>query len=75
VAPLKTADMARWQKVLDVNLTGPMLGIKAALEPMIAAGGGSIINISSIVGKVAFPFQGPYCASKHAVEALSGNVT
>ena len=38
-APLKTVDMTRWQKVLDVNLTGPMLGIKAVIEPMVAAGG------------------------------------
>ena len=40
VAPLKTADITRWQKVLDVNLTGAMRGIQAVIEPMIAAGGG-----------------------------------
>ena len=46
LGPLKTLDVDRWQKVLDVNLTGPMLGTKTVIGPMIAAGGGSIINVS-----------------------------
>ena len=43
-------DMAKWQKVIDVNLTGTFLGMQASVEPMKAAGGGSIINVSSIEG-------------------------
>ena len=74
VAPLKTADMARWQKVLDVNLTGPMLGIKAALEPMIAAGGGSIINISSIEGMRGAAWVHSYVASKWGLRGLTKSV-
>ena len=74
VAPLKTADMARWQKVLDVNLTGPMLGIKAALEPMIAAGGGSIINVSSIEGMRGAAWVHSYVASKWGLRGLTKSV-
>ena len=42
--------MAKWQKVIDVNLTGTFLGMQASVEAMKAAGGGSIINVSSIEG-------------------------
>ena len=74
VAPLKTTDMARWQKVLDVNLTGPMLGIKAALEPMIAAGGGSIVNVSSIEGMRGAAWVHSYVASKWGLRGLTKSV-
>ncbi|MCB1289454.1 MAG: glucose 1-dehydrogenase [Mycobacterium sp.] len=70
-APLKTVDMTRWQKVLDVNLTGPMLGIKAVIEPMIAAGGGSIINISSIEGLRGAVWMHSYVASKWGLRGLT----
>ncbi len=70
-APLKTADMARWQKVLDVNLTGPMLGIKAVIDPMIAAGGGSIINVSSIEGLRGAVWMHSYVASKWGLRGLT----
>ena len=71
VAPLKTLDVARWQKVLDVNLTGPMLGIKAVIEPMIAAGGGSIINISSIEGMRGAAWVHSYVSSKWGLRGLT----
>ncbi|MDT5330437.1 MAG: 3alpha(or 20beta)-hydroxysteroid dehydrogenase, partial [Mycobacterium sp.] len=40
-------DMTKWQKVIDVNLTGTFLGMQASVEAMKTDGGGSIINISS----------------------------
>ena len=70
-APLKTADIARWQKVLDVNLTGPMRGIQAVIEPMIAAGGGSIINVSSIEGMRGAVWAHSYVASKWGLRGLT----
>lgn len=70
-APLRTLDVARWQKVLDVNLTGPMLGIKAVIDPMVAAGGGSIINISSIEGLRGAPWVHSYVASKWGLRGLT----
>ena len=71
VAPLKTADIARFQKVLDVNLTGAMRGIQAVIEPMVAAGGGSIINISSIEGMRGAAWAHSYVASKWGLRGLT----
>jgi 3alpha(or 20beta)-hydroxysteroid dehydrogenase len=64
-------DMAKWQKVIDVNLTGTFLGMQAAVESMKAAGNGSIINVSSIEGLRGAPMVHPYVASKWAVRGLS----
>jgi len=68
---LKKFDLAKWQKVLDVNLTGTFLGMRASIDSMIAAGGGSIINVSSIEGLRGAPMVHPYVASKWAVRGLS----
>ena len=45
-------DPAVWSRVLEVNLTGPFLMMKAVIPHMIKAGGGSIVNISSLAGLV-----------------------
>lgn len=71
LGPLKTLDVDRWQKVLDVNLTGPMLGTKAVIGPMIAAGGGSIINVSSIEGLRGAAYVHSYVASKWGLRGLT----
>jgi 3alpha(or 20beta)-hydroxysteroid dehydrogenase len=68
---LKNFDLVKWQKVIDVNLTGTFLGMRVAVEPMIAAGGGSIINVSSIEGLRGAPAVHPYVASKWAVRGLA----
>lgn len=64
-------DMAKWQKVIDVNLTGTFLGMQAVVEQLKAAGGGSIINVSSIEGLRGAPMVHPYVASKWAVRGLA----
>ena len=64
-------DMAKWQKVIDVNLTGTFLGMQASVEAMKAAGGGSIINVSSIEGLRGAVMVHPYVASKWAVRGLT----
>jgi 3alpha(or 20beta)-hydroxysteroid dehydrogenase len=64
-------DMAKWQKVIDVNLTGTFLGMQAVVASMKAAGSGSIINVSSIEGLRGAPMVHPYVASKWAVRGLS----
>jgi 3alpha(or 20beta)-hydroxysteroid dehydrogenase len=64
-------DMVKWQKVIDVNLTGTFLGMQASVEAMKAAGGGSIINVSSIEGLRGAPMVHPYVATKWAVRGLS----
>jgi 3alpha(or 20beta)-hydroxysteroid dehydrogenase len=57
--------------VIDVNLTGTFLGMRVAVDPMTAAGGGSIINVSSIEGLRGAPAVHPYVASKWAVRGLA----
>jgi 3alpha(or 20beta)-hydroxysteroid dehydrogenase len=64
-------DMTQWQKVIDVNLTGTFQGMQAVVASMRAAGGGSIINVSSIEGLRGAPMVHPYVASKWAVRGLA----
>jgi len=64
-------DMAKWQKVIDVNLTGTFLGMQASVDAMKTAGGGSIINVSSIEGMRGAVMVHPYVATKWAVRGLT----
>jgi NAD(P)-dependent dehydrogenase (short-subunit alcohol dehydrogenase family) len=64
-------DPAVWSRVLEVNLTGPFLMMKAAIPRMIEAGGGSIVNISSLAGLVNPPLMPAYCASKGGLLSLT----
>ncbi|MDB5429825.1 MAG: 3-alpha-(or 20-beta)-hydroxysteroid dehydrogenase [Caulobacter sp.] len=64
-------DPAMWRRVLDVNLTGVWLGMRAALPSMKKAGGGAMMNISSIAGLVGYPNRAAYVASKWGVRGLT----
>jgi 3alpha(or 20beta)-hydroxysteroid dehydrogenase len=68
---LQNFPLADWQKIIDINLTGTFLGMQAAVEPMIAAGSGSIINISSVEGLRGSPGLYGYIASKFGVRGLA----
>ena len=59
------------QRQFQINLLGPLALIRALVPAMRDAGGGRIINISSLGGRMAFPFGGLYSASKFALEGLS----
>jgi 3(or 17)beta-hydroxysteroid dehydrogenase len=63
--------LAEWRRVLTVNLDAVFLGIKHCVPAMIAGGGGSIINLSSVLGKVGFAGAGAYSASKGGVALLT----
>jgi meso-butanediol dehydrogenase/(S,S)-butanediol dehydrogenase/diacetyl reductase len=70
--PFLEASEAVWQKIMDVNALGVMIGIQEAGKAMIAAGTkGKIINTASIAGRAGYPDFAPYCASKFAVVALT----
>jgi 3alpha(or 20beta)-hydroxysteroid dehydrogenase len=69
--PLKTFELTKWQEILDVNVTGTLLGIQAVIDPMTAAGSGSIVNISSIEGLRGAAWVHGYVASKWAVRGLT----
>ncbi|MDV6014100.1 glucose 1-dehydrogenase [Haloechinothrix sp. LS1_15] len=66
--------MDKWQQIIDVNLTGPFLGMRAVADSMIAAGGGAIINMSSIEGLRGTPWAHGYVASKWGLRGLTKSV-
>lgn len=69
--PLLEVSPEEWGAVIDVNLTGSFLGLKAAAAEMVARRkGGRIINIASQAAKSGFPFAQAYCASKHGLVGL-----
>lgn len=74
VAPVADYDAEVFRQVLDVNVTGPFLGIKAVYPHMAANGGGSIIITSSIAGLRGSAGLAAYNASKHAVIGLMRSV-
>ena len=69
--PLWRSDPQDWQRVLGVNLIGVVHGIQAFVPHLVRTGAGHVINIASIAGLAAMPFGSIYCASKHAVVAIS----
>jgi len=70
-APIEHTDQATWSRILDVNLTGTFLGIKAAAPALRRAAGGSIVNIASIMGMGGTAHYAPYVASKWAMRGLT----
>ncbi|MDQ8706075.1 glucose 1-dehydrogenase [Streptomyces sp. LHD-70] len=69
--PIEELAEADYRRVIDVNEIGVFLGMKAVLPSMRAAGGGSIVNISSLGGIIAFPYILSYTASKWAVRGMT----
>lgn len=70
-APVAEVAIADWEDVLAVNLTGAFLCARAVLPSMIAQRSGRIINISSVVGKMAYALRSPYAVSKWGLIGLS----
>ena len=60
-----------WRRVIDVDLTGVFLCMRAEINAMLASGGGSIVNTSSGLGLVAIANQSAYIAAKHGVLGLT----
>jgi NAD(P)-dependent dehydrogenase (short-subunit alcohol dehydrogenase family) len=60
-----------YDEAMDVHFWGPLHAMNAVLPLMRAAGGGRIVNVSSVGGKVGVPHLAPYCASKFALVGLS----
>ena len=70
-APFHRLDFSDWQRTMDVNVNGVFHCSQIALEAMLGAGWGRIINIASVASLRGFPYVSGYCASKHAVLGLT----
>jgi 3alpha(or 20beta)-hydroxysteroid dehydrogenase len=66
----KTA-LADYERVIRVNQIGAFLGMRSVVEPMTGAGGGSIVNVSSVEGLAGMPFLVAYTASKFAIRGMT----
>jgi NAD(P)-dependent dehydrogenase (short-subunit alcohol dehydrogenase family) len=64
-------ELQDWRSVIDVDLTGVFLCMRAELRAMLLAGRGSVVNISSVMGQAAAPLAPAYTAAKHAVEGVT----
>lgn len=65
--PLLDSTLEQWRSVTSINLDGVFLGMRYTCPVMVETGGGSVINISSILGKVGTAGAAAYCASKGGV--------
>lgn len=69
--PLHETSLEAWEEVNAVNMRGVFLGCRAAIRAMREAGGGSIVNVGSILSLTADPFLTSYTATKHGVLGLT----
>ncbi|ARS34031.1 SDR family NAD(P)-dependent oxidoreductase [Pontibacter actiniarum] len=71
LAPIQDGSLDDWDAMIDINVKGLLYVTKAVLPLMQEQRKGHIVNIGSIAGKEVYPNGNVYCASKHAVDALS----
>lgn len=71
LAPIQNGDIDDWDAMMDINVKGLLYVSKQVMPQMIERKSGQIINIGSIAGKEVYPNGNVYCASKHAVDALT----
>lgn len=69
--PIQDGRPEDWDRMLDTNVKGLLYTSRAVIPGMIARGCGHIINIGSLAGKEVYPMGNVYCATKHAVDALT----
>ncbi len=72
--PLAELEDDLWERVLNVNLNGPMYVSRKALKAMLDQGGGSIVNVASVGGLVGGRAGAAYTSSKHAVIGLTRSI-
>ena len=71
LVPVGEYPVEGWDKVIAINLSGIFYGIRYQIPAMLTSGGGSIVNIASILGKVATKNASGYVAAKHGVIGLT----
>lgn len=73
IAPIGEYPVENWDTVLDVNLSSIFRGMRAQLPAIVANGGGSIVNVASILGSVGFANSAAYVSAKHGLVGLTKN--
>jgi 3-oxoacyl-[acyl-carrier protein] reductase len=71
VADSETLAPDEWQRIIDIDLTAPFRCAQAVARPMLAAGRGVIVNISSLTGHIGLARRAAYTAAKHGLEGLT----
>ncbi|MCU0633878.1 MAG: glucose 1-dehydrogenase [Gemmatimonadaceae bacterium] len=71
INPIAQLSADGWQRVIDINLSGVFHAMRAQLPRLLEAGGGTIVNISSILGQVGTATSAAYVAAKHGVVGLT----
>jgi NAD(P)-dependent dehydrogenase (short-subunit alcohol dehydrogenase family) len=71
INPIADMSIEGWQKVIAINLNSLFYGMKYQIAALLQHGGGSIVNISSILGSVGFAGSAAYTAAKHGVVGLT----
>jgi len=71
LAPVGELSPEDWRRVIDINLSGVMYGMRYQVPAILAAGGGAIVNMSSILGVVGDANAPAYVAAKHGVTGLT----
>lgn len=69
--PIQEGEIEDWEEMIDTNIKGLLYVSRAVLPGMIERGGGHVINIGSIAGHEVYPKGNVYCATKHAVGAIT----
>ncbi len=72
-APVGEYPVEGWNKVISINLSGVFYGMRYQIPAMLKSGGGSIVNIASVLGLVGFANSAAYVAAKHGVVGLTQN--
>ena len=75
IAPVWEQPIENWQRMLNLNLTGPFLCCRAVVPAMIDAGYGRVVNIASNAGKVGIRNNSPYAAAKAGVVSLTKSLS
>jgi len=71
LAPLQSGDLNDWNEMIDTNIKG-LLHVDRAITPwMVRRGRGTVIHIGSVAGRQVYPGGSVYCATKHAVRAIT----
>ena len=71
LGPIGEYPVDGWDKVIAINLSGVFYGLRYQIPAMLSSGGGSIVNVASILGKVGTKGSGAYVAAKHGVIGLT----